>query len=120
MTGVRVLTPDGVKDVTSKGGVCICTGGFSANPEMVDRYIGGWATRMVLRGSTYTTGENVSLSMPLFTKFVNMDQFHSGPILGATHVNPADVLNSGFGIQVNTSGVRYMDENIPNRISLIT
>lgn len=111
VTGVRVLTPDGVKDVTSKGGVCICTGGFSANPEMVDRYIGGWATRMVLRGSPYTTGENVSLSMPLFTKFVNMDQFHSGPILGATHVNPADVLNSGFGIQVNTSGVRYMDEN---------
>ena len=88
VTGVRVLTPDGVKDVKSKGGVCICTGGFSANPEMVDRYIGGWATRMVLRGSTYTTGENVSLSMPLFTKFVNMDQFHSGPILGATHVNP--------------------------------
>ena len=111
MTGVRVLTPDGQKDVKSKGGVCICTGGFSANPEMVDRYIGGWATRMVLRGSTYTTGENVSLTLPLFTKFVNMDQFHSGPILGQTHVNPADVLNSGYGVQVNTSGVRYMDEN---------
>jgi succinate dehydrogenase/fumarate reductase flavoprotein subunit len=26
-------------------------------------------------------------------------------------VNPADVLNSGYGIQVNTSGNRYMDEN---------
>lgn len=34
-----------------------------------------------------------------------------GPIIGATHVNPADVLNSGYGIQVNTSGNRYMDEN---------
>ncbi len=111
VTGVKVLTPDGQKDVKAKGGVCICTGGFSANPEMVDRYIGGWATRMVLRGSTYTTGENVSLTMPLYTKFVNMDQFHSGPILGKTHVNPADVLNSGYGVQVNTSGVRYMDEN---------
>lgn len=40
-----------------------------------------------------------------------MDQFHAGPIIGATHVNPADVLNSGYGIQVNTSGNRYMDEN---------
>ena len=40
-----------------------------------------------------------------------MDQFHSGPIIGKTHVNPADVLNSGYGIQVNTSGNRYMDEN---------
>ena len=78
---------------------------------MVDRYIGGWATRMVLRGSPAITGENISLCLPLFTKFVNMDQFHSGPIIGKTHVNPADVLNSGYGIQVNTSGNRYMDEN---------
>lgn len=78
---------------------------------MVDRYIGGWATRMVLRGSKSTTGENISLCMPLYTKFVNMDQFHSGPIIGATHVNPADVLNSGYGVQFNTSGVRFMDEN---------
>ena len=111
VTGVKVLTPDGQKSFLAKAGVCICTGGFSANPEMVDRYIGGWATRMVLRGSKSTTGENISLTMPLYTKFVNMDQFHSGPILGKTHVNPADVLNSGYGVQVNTSGQRYMDEN---------
>lgn len=109
--GVKVSTPSGFKTIMAKGGVCIATGGFSANPEMVDRYIGGWATRMVLRGSKSTTGENVSLTMPLFTKFVNMDQFHSGPIIGATHVNPADVLNSGYGVQVNTSGERFMDEN---------
>ena len=58
VTGVKVLTPDGQKSFLAKAGVCICTGGFSANPEMVDRYIGGWATRMVLRGSKSTTGEN--------------------------------------------------------------
>lgn len=109
--GVKIQTPAGQKEYLSKGGVAIATGGFSANPEMVDKYIGGWATRMVLRGSKSTTGENVSLTMPLFTKFVNMDQFHSGPIVGETHVNPADVLNSGYGVQVNTSGNRYMDEN---------
>ena len=111
MTGVKALTPAGQKTFMSRGGVCIATGGFSGNPEMVDRYIGGWATRMVLRGSPAITGENISLTLPLFTKFVNMDQFHSGPIIGKTHVNPADVLNSGYGIQVNTSGNRYMDEN---------
>ena len=113
VTGVKALTPAGQKTFMSRGGVCIATGGFSGNPEMVDRYIGGWATRMVLRGSPAITGENISLTLPLFTKFVNMDQFHSGPIIGKTHVNPADVLNSGYGIQVNTSGNRYMDENNP-------
>ena len=111
VTGVKVLTPEGTKSFLSRGGVAIATGGFSGNPEMVDRYIGGWATRMVLRGSPMITGENISLTLPLFTKFVNMDQFHSGPIIRETHVNPADVLNSGYGIQVNTSGARYMDEN---------
>ncbi len=111
VTGVKIQTPSGQKEYYSKGGVAIATGGFSANPEMVDKYIGGWATRMVLRGSKSTTGENISLTMPLYTKFVNMDQFHSGPIVKETHVNPADVLNSGYGIQVTTGGDRYMDEN---------
>lgn len=111
VTGVKTLSDEGQKEWLSKGGVCLTTGGFSANPEMVDRYIGGWATRMVLRGSKSTTGENISLTLPLYAKCVNMDQFHAGPIIGATHVNPADVLNSGYGIQVNTSGDRYMDEN---------
>ena len=111
VTGVKTLSDEGQKEWLSKGGVCLTTGGFSANPEMVDRYIGGWATRMVLRGSRSTTGENISLALPLYAKFVNMDQFHCGPIVGITHVNPADVLNSGYGVQVNTSGKRFMDEN---------
>ena len=95
VTGVKIQTPAGQEEYFSKGGVAIATGGFSANPEMVDKYIGGWATRMVLRGSKSTTGENISLTLPLYAKCVNMDQFHAGPIIGATHVNPADVLNSG-------------------------
>ncbi|MDR3769782.1 MAG: FAD-dependent oxidoreductase [Sutterella sp.] len=111
VTGVRAATPEGVFDFAAKGGVCIATGGFSANPEMVCRYIGGWATRMVLRGSKSTTGENISLTLPLYAKCVNMDQMHNGPIIGSTHVNPADVLNSGYGVQVSTSGERFMDEN---------
>lgn len=111
VTGCVTLSEDGRREWHARGGVCLTTGGFSANPEMVDRYIGGWATRMVLRGSRSTTGENVSLTLPLYAKLVNMDQFHCGPIIGVTHVNPADVLNSGYGVQVNTQGVRFMDEN---------
>ena len=116
VTGVKTLSDEGQKEWLSKGGVCLTTGGFSANPEMVDRYIGGWATRMVLRGSRSTTGENISLALPLYAKFVNMDQFHCGPIVGITHVNPADVLNSGYGVQVNTSGKRFMDEHAGRKI----
>ena len=110
VTGVRVQTPEGQKDFYSRGGVAIATGGYSANPEMVCKYIGGWATRLILRGSDSVTGSNVSLPMPLNAKFVNMDQFHCGPIIEQTHMNPANLLNSGYEVQVNSSGDRFMDE----------
>ncbi len=108
--GVRTLTDGGYVDFIANGGVLISTGGFSANPEMTDKYIGGWASRLALRGSRNTTGENVSLTKPLFAKLVNMDQFHAGPIVSTTHVNPADVLNSMHGIIVDLRGNRYMNE----------
>lgn len=111
VTGVRVQTPAGKKCFYSKGGVCIATGGFSANPEMTDRYIGGWASRLALRGSPYTTGENITLCQPLFAKFVNMDQFHTGPIVSETHVNPNEILNSYHGIIVDLHGNRFVDES---------
>ncbi len=109
--GVRVQTPEGKKEFFARGGVCIATGGFSANPEMTDKYIGGWASRLALRGSPYTTGENISLCMPLFAKFVNMDQFHTGPIVSATHVNPNQALNAYHGIIVDVHGKRFTDES---------
>ena len=58
--GVKALTNAGYVDFYAKGGVLIASGGFSANPEMTDKYIGGWASRLTLRGSRNTTGENVS------------------------------------------------------------
>lgn len=108
--GVRALTDDGYVNFYAKGGVLLSTGGFSANPEMTDKYIGGWASRLAIRGSRNTTGENISLALPLFAKMVNMDQFHAGPIVAETHVNPADVLNSMHGIIVDLRGKRFMDE----------
>ena len=110
--GCRAVNEDDeAVDFMAKGGVVICTGGFHANKEMVCRYMGGDVAWMPIRGSNVLQGENITLTMPFNPKYVNMDQFHAGPIIGATHVNPADVLNSGYGIQVNTSGDRYMDEN---------
>lgn len=109
--GVRVQTPEGKKDFFSRGGVLIATGGFSANQEMTDKYIGGWASRLALRGSPYATGENITLCIPLFAKFVNMDQFHTGPIISKTHVNPNQILNSYHGIIVDLHGRRFTDES---------
>lgn len=109
--GVKVQTPRHKLDFFARGGVLIATGGFSANQEMTSKYIGGWASRLALRGSPYTTGENITLCKPLFAKFVNMDQFHTGPIVSATHVNPNQILNAYYGIIVDVHGRRVMDES---------
>jgi fumarate reductase flavoprotein subunit len=110
VTGVRVLTEDGLTDFNTRGGVVIATGGFSANREMLCSYMGGPVSRLALRGSPYLTGENISLTKPIFAKLVHLDQFHCGPIVSATHANPADALSCGYGIIVDLRGKRIIDE----------
>lgn len=110
VTGVRALTDDGLVEFMARGGVIIATGGFSANREMLCSYMGGATSRLALRGSPHLTGENISLTKPIFAKLVHLDQFHCGPIVSATHANPADALNSGYGIIVDLRGKRIIDE----------
>lgn len=110
VVGVVAQTAQKKKTFRTKGGVLVATGGFSANQEMTDKYIGGWASRLALRGSRSVTGENVTLTLPLFAKMVNMDQFHAGPIIAETHVNPNRILNSLRGIIVDLHGNRFVDE----------
>jgi len=88
----------------------IASGGCSANPEMSDKYINSWASRLTLCSSRNTSGENISLTLPVFAKMVNMNQFYAGSIVSETHVNPADVLNTMQGSIGGTNGKRYMDE----------
>ena len=108
-TGAKAIVK-GEKAVTfvAKGGVVIATGGFHANKEMVVRYMGGGVDWMPLRGSTIITGENISLTMPFSQMYVNMDQFHGGPIHGPTRANPSIMVN--YGILVKKDGTRFIDE----------
>lgn len=108
--GVIAQTPTQKILFNGKGGVAICTGGFSANQELTGMYIGEWASRLSLRGSHSVTGENITLTRPLYAKLVNMSHFHAGPIVSATHTNPASVLSCGYGIIINNSGDRFLDE----------
>ncbi len=107
-TGVKALTKDGPLTIRAKGGVIIATGGFHANKELVARYMGGDVAWMPLRGSATLTGANVLLTQPFFPMYVNMDQFHAGPIHPETRANPSQCVN--FGICVDTKAVRYVDE----------
>ena len=110
VSGVKCQTEDGWKTFTARDGVVIATGGFSANREMLNRYMGGALSRLALRGSPYVTGENIKLAEKVGAELVYMDQFHCGPIVEATHANPNFVIDAGQGLDVDTAGKRFMDE----------
>ena len=92
----------------AKGGVLMATGGFHANKDMVCKYMGGGVAWMPLRGSPYLMGENVELTRPFFPYYMNMDQFHGGPIHAQTQANPSTLVN--YGVIVGTNGDRIINE----------
>ncbi len=110
VSGVRCLTDRGWKSFFAKKGVVVATGGFSANREMLCRYMGGALSRLVLRGSPYVNGENVKLTEPFGAMLVHMDSFHCGPIVEETHVNPNYIIDAGQGIEIDVRGHRVIDE----------
>ena len=106
--GVRAVGKNGLVSYMARGGVIICTGGFHANQEMVTKYMGGDVAWMPIRGSHYLTGENMTLTAPFFPMYVNLNQFHGGPIHGPTGANPSLMVN--YGIMVRKDGTRFLDE----------
>ncbi|MFU0841091.1 MAG: FAD-binding-2 domain-containing protein [Burkholderia sp.] len=108
--GVSCVTEKGRVDYMAKGGVILTTGGYGANQAMVDQYIGPWASRLVVRGSPWITGENITMAQQVHAKLVNMDQFYAGPITPTGHANPSPLMHAGYGIQVNTQGKRFVPE----------
>ncbi|MDO5532953.1 FAD-dependent oxidoreductase [Sutterella sp.] len=108
--GVSCITPEGRRDYLAKGGVILTTGGYGANPAMVTQYIGPWASRLIVRGSPWITGENIIMANQVMAKLVNMDQFYAGPITPTGHANPSPLMHAGYGIQVNSEGRRFVPE----------
>lgn len=70
--------------------------------------MGGDVAWMPIRGSNVLQGENITLTQHLFPKYVNMNQFHAGPIHGPTRANPSTMVN--YGILVKNDGTRFLDE----------
>lgn len=94
----------------------LATGGFSANKEMLVKYIGRHADACKLRGSTSCTGDGLKMALEIGAKAVNLSYFY-GHLLSLKAVSDArfwpyprvDSLLSS-GVLVNRSGTRFVDE----------
>jgi len=92
-------------------GTVIATGGYSANNMMVIQNCGVAAANMPIRGSRVVSGENITLAQAAFAKFVNVDQYHCGPIYGPTGANPLNIVNNGIAVSMDKTE-RYTNEGL--------
>jgi fumarate reductase flavoprotein subunit len=94
----------------------LCTGGFSANKEMVRQYIGPHADQCKLRGSKSCTGDGLRMALAVGAKTVNLKYFY-GHLLSRKALTddrfwPYPRLDSFVdeGILVDRTGNRFVDE----------
>jgi fumarate reductase flavoprotein subunit len=94
----------------------VCTGGFSANLEMVKRYVGASADQCKLRGSPQCTGDGLRMGLEVGAKAVNLQYFYGHLVARKALTDdrfwPHPRLDRFVddGILIDGSGSRFVDE----------
>ena len=94
----------------------LATGGFSANKELVKKYIGPHADECKLRGSKQDTGDGLRMALAIGAKAVNLKYFYGHLISRKALIDdrfwPYPRLDSFVdeGILVDREGKRFVDE----------
>lgn len=121
--GVRCRS-NGVGRVARTGAVVLATGGFQANVELLTRYVGRWADRLILRGYPFNSGDGFLMALDCGAAASDgLDTFY-GTHLAA----PADRLDPGnwhsvstyfskHSLLVNLHGRRFTDESLGDDLS---
>jgi succinate dehydrogenase/fumarate reductase flavoprotein subunit len=96
--------------------IILATGGFSANKELVKKYIGPYADQCKLRGSKQDTGDGLRMALAAGAKAVNLKYFYGHLISRKALVDdrfwPYPRLDSFVdeGILIDRNGNRFVDE----------
>jgi fumarate reductase flavoprotein subunit len=94
----------------------LSTGGFSANKELINKYIGPRADRCKLRGSKQNTGDGLQMALAIGAKAVNLKYFYGHLIARKALTDdrfwPYPRLDSFVdeGILIDASANRFVDE----------
>ncbi|GAB3812635.1 FAD-dependent tricarballylate dehydrogenase TcuA [Tessaracoccus terricola] len=114
VTGVQVVGPDGTRRVLGTRSVVLATGGFQGNPELMTRYVGRNAYRIppISIGGGHNRGDGLLMALEVGADTDGQfDLFHAEPKdPRSTAVAEAVVMMFPYGILVNSSGRRFIDE----------
>lgn len=112
--GVRARGPEGLTDISAKGGVILACGGFQANVEMRVRYLGRFADSLILRGSRYNTGEGLRMAMEAGAQPAGQWGDYHSAVLDARspkiECGVTALYNYQMGIFIDRQGHRFLDE----------
>ena len=117
VTGVKVATGDGHKEIGARAVVLAC-GGFEANAAMRGQYLGKPWDNAKVRGTKHNQGDGLKMAMAIGAMPVGQwTGCHATPIMA----NAADYgdlaltdrtnrLSYHYGVMLNREGVRFVDE----------
>ena len=115
--GVLAKDAEGIQEIHA-GGVVLACGGFEASQEMRLKYLGGHWERAKVRGSRHNTGDGHRAALEIGANTAGQwTGYHGTPIdLDAPSTGSPDSVDRlprrsyPFGIMINITGRRFVDE----------
>lgn len=122
VVGVTVERDGKEMNIRALNGVCICTGGFGCNKEMVQHYLN--VINYAPRGGQFNTGDGIKMAQAVGADLWHMDCYEGLFGLGSVTYPveegiPCDMIatlaqnavNTGAAILVGTDGDRFVNES---------
>lgn len=122
IVGVTVERDGKKMNVRALNGVCICTGGFECNKDMVQQYLN--VINYAVRGGQFNTGDGIKMAQAVGADLWHMEAYEglfglggvTWPVEdGVPCVTPStlaqDAVNTGAIILVGTDGDRFVNES---------
>ena len=113
ISGARVKTSDGFVNLKAKTTI-VATGGYVANKQLLEMYVGPEADEIMLRGHATTTGDGIlacERAGAMLRQMGGDASLHVGAVSpdNIASGNPSNAL--GYCLAVNSEGNRYADES---------
>ena len=119
VSGVRVREADGRRISVETSAVILATGGFGGNHELLARYVGRYADRLLRRANPHSVGEGLLAALEVGARTSpNLSTFY-GHTMPAPPADPPPNLWTAVtqyfsqdAILVNEQGERFFDESV--------
>lgn len=108
-----VAHQQGARTIRLKGSVVLACGGFEGNPALQSKYIGPRSVylRPICKGAYFNRGEGIEMALEIgAAPSGDFGSYHAEPIDPRSGVSEPSVFIFPYGILVNKSGKRFVNE----------